>query len=115
MTLKSEVIKDLQEEDDKQGYLQDVLRGGVGSGIVNRLIWTIDAVKFFNRNETEIEDMIKEFQEDFGYEKRSQFISSIDKDGFCSIEQEKVLLSWFAYEETVRTLLDAVAAGEEKL
>lgn len=113
MTLKSEVIKDLEEYTDleeKKRYLGDLLKGGCQSGIASRLIYYKDTNAFYDKHEEEIEDLVQQYIT-FARCKRSEFISSLNGDAE-DITQEKNLLSWFAYEETCRTILDLLEDGE---
>lgn len=107
--LKGEVLSDLEEYETFEeaiSYLNDVMHG-CSSGIVSRLIYYVDTIKFYDDNEDEIENLIENYTDDFGHKNRFEFIGSLNgADNIGDIGQEKNLLSWFAYEETARRLLE---------
>ena len=108
--LQIEVLEDLEDYKTKEeaiSYLNDVLNQGCVSGIASGLIYYYDTNKFYDRNEEEIEDLIYQNQKDLGYKNRNEFIGSLNGiDDVGSLQQEKNLLSWFAYEETSRNILN---------
>lgn len=107
--LRGEVLQDLEDYDNLEeaiSYLNNVMNG-CSSGIVSRLIYYVDTIKFYDDNKNEIEDLIERFRDDLGHDNRMSFIASLNgADSVGDIEQEKNLLSWFAYEETARNILD---------
>lgn len=113
--LINEVVEDLYCYEDLgaiKSYLEDVLNHGCVSGIVSKLIYYDDTIKFYNYYEEEIENLVNEFKEEKNYKKRADFIASLNGNSE-SITQEKNLLSWFAYEETARKILDILEEVEE--
>lgn len=106
--LKEYVLEDLEDyetKEDKLNYLKDVLNHGCQSGIVCGLIYYKDTNDFFDEYEEEIETLISEMMDSFGIETRPLFIESLNGSAE-NIQQEKNLLSWFAYEETARKVLE---------
>ena len=113
--LINEVVEDLDYYDSLEeikSYLEDILNYGCVSGIVSKLVYYKDTNKFYDTYEEEIEDLIDEFKKEMGYNKRAEFIASLNGSSE-SMTQEKNLLSWFAYEETARRILDRLE--EEKV
>lgn len=89
--------------DKGQGFIEDVLKGGCQSGIVGELIYYKDTIEFYDKYEEWIEDLISENMDMLGIETRPLFIESLNGSAE-NLTQEKNLLSWFAYEETIREL-----------
>ena len=59
------------------------------------------------RNEEEIEEILNEYKENCGYKNRAEAISNLNGSAE-DITQEKNLLSWMAYEEIARRILNEV-------
>lgn len=106
--IKDIIYKDLSEydtEEEKISYLKDVVNHGCESGIVRGLVSYEDTTRFFDENESEIDEIINQYAEDegIGY---LDFIKSLR--GSEQVEDTtnlKNLLSWFAYEEIARQIL----------
>ena len=107
-TLKNYVINYIIEmeyktNDEIKGFFDDLFKGGCQSGFISDLIYYKDTNKFFDDHEDEIETLISQNMKDCGIETRPLFINSLNGSAE-SITQEKNLLSWFAFEETARSL-----------
>ena len=113
--LKREVLNELLEnetEEEISSFIEDLLNHGCSSGMISDLIYYTDTNAFFDRNEGEIEDLISESMESLGIETRPLFIESLNGSAE-NIEQEKNLLSWFAFEETARQLNEELKINED--
>tara|TARA_Y100000034_G_C6845157_1_gene382780 strand:+ start:65 stop:502 length:438 start_codon:yes stop_codon:yes gene_type:complete len=107
-TLKNFVINYIIETEYKtdeeiKGFFDDLFKGGCQNGFISDLIYYKDTNKFFDDYEDEIETLISQNMEDFGIKTRPLFINSLNGSAE-NITQEKNLLSWFAFEETARSL-----------
>jgi len=101
----TEVIDCSSNDDEVQGFFEDLARHGCISGMVGGLIYYADTVRFYDTYEDEIENLLEDTREQMGYKNRIEMIASLNgADNVGSIEQEKNLLSWFAFEETARTI-----------
>lgn len=99
------VLECYSDDDEIKYFFVDLLQHGCQSGMVNSLIYYKDTNEFFDKYENEIEDLITENMEMSGADTRPQFIDSLNG---CAenMTQEKNLLSWFAFEETARSLFN---------
>ena len=107
-TLKNYVINYIIETeyktcDEIKGFFNDLFNGGCQSGFISGLIYYKDTNKFFDDFENEIEDLISQNMEEQGIKTRPLFIDGLNGSAE-NITQEKNLLSWFAFEETARSL-----------
>ena len=84
-------------------YVNDLLTHGCISGMVGDLIYYKDTVAFYDEYEEYIEDLLDEFKENYGYKSRPEAIMYLNGSAE-NITQEKNLLAWFAFEETVRQI-----------
>jgi len=108
-TVKAEVIKDALDSENIETYFNDLLTHGCVSGMVGRLIYYSDTVKFYDRYEDEIEDLLDETREEMGYSNRFDMIGSLNgAENVGDITQEKNLLAWFAFEENARTIANEI-------
>lgn len=87
-----------------QGQLEDIVHHGCSSGCVGELIYTCDCLKFYQKYEDKIWELVYEFRQDTG-QTLGQFI-----DSFSSVIEDedslKVSLGWFAIEQTAFRILN---------
>jgi hypothetical protein len=82
--------------------LIDVCRGGADAGFPG-FTYNTDAIRFYNRHETEIYDMLRDTAEQMGSKNVEELISGfVRADMADDPETRKVLLAWFAFEEIAR-------------
>ena len=104
-SLKSEVIEDALDSENIETYFSDLLTHGCVSGMVDGLIYYSDTVKFYDKYEDEIENLLDETRDQMGYSNRFEMIASLNgAENVGDMTQEKNLLSWFAFEETARLI-----------
>ena len=91
--LKKDIIKDLLDSDNIEGYIKDILNHGCQSGVVSGLIYYADTKAFYIKHLEDIEEMQSDYEEETGekLEPKAPFYN---------------WLAWFAFEETVRDLAD---------
>lgn len=110
--LKKAVITDLlsysNDNDDIQSHMEDILQYGCQSGAVGMLIYYSDTQAFFKKYKKDIMDLLKETLQMTGFKSPQElFGDKFDSDDYFMEEtQNQNLMSWFAYEETVRQLFD---------
>lgn len=104
------VILDQGDTDDMVTYMKDVLNHGCQSGIVGELIYYNDTLAFYKKYRPEIHSLLKNTLSDFGYRSPAElFGNKWDEEDFSIEEtQNRNLLAWFAFEETVRNIADEV-------
>ena len=81
---------------EPEGKLKDIAVHGCVSGCVNDLIYNADIVRFYQKYEPQIWDIVSEFLESTG-ETLGQFIDHF-RQGIEDEVSLKVWLSWFAIE-----------------
>ena len=95
-------------------FFKDLFNSGCVSGMISDLIYYEDTTKFYNKFENDIEDLISEGMDSLGIETRPLFIESLNGSAE-NMTQEKNLLSWFAFEETAKSLNDELKINEDFL
>lgn len=94
-------------DDGIRGFIKDLRQGGCISGLVGSLIYYSDTIEFYDKFENEIQELIDNYTQEFGYNNRLEFISSLNgSENVYGNEQLKNLLAWFAFEETAFHLFD---------
>ena len=94
-------------DDGIWGFIKDLRQGGCISGLVGSLIYYSDTIEFYDKFENEIQELIDNYTQEFGYNNRLEFISSLNgSENVYGNEQLKNLLAWFAFEETAFHLFD---------
>ena len=117
MELKEIVLQDIKDCDrtreEQIGYIKDTLNHGCVSGNVGMLIYYYDTVQFYNDHKKEISALLYKMLENTGLSTVELFGDKFDsEDPLCLEQHNQNLLSWFAYEETARNLLNE-EYGEE--
>jgi hypothetical protein len=107
--MTKETIKNwvLNEVKDGSINLEEVVKYGCVNGCVSSLIYYTDTIKFHDKFENEIWEMLYNEYQDFGYKNIPEYIASFNgsKD-IGSIDQFKNLLAWYAVENVARQILD---------
>jgi len=108
-SLKKYVIDDILEYDgdDMKSYMEDVMNHGCQSGVCSGLIYYSDTTKFYDKYQEEIEDLLQENKDSiYGSDmSRPEFIATLNGSAE-DLTQEKNLLAWFAYEETIKNIYE---------
>ena len=108
-TMTKETIRQWVEDrvKDEDIHLEDVIEHGCVSGCVSSLIYYSDTVKFYDKFEDEIWDMLEEDTNQFGNDNILQTISQFNgAKNVGGLDQFKNLLAWYSVEETCRKILD---------
>lgn len=89
------VAEDLLDTEDEylEGHMKDVLNYGCISGTVSSMIYYADTSKFFKKHYDEIFEMLEDIKQQIG---SIDFLKEINANN----------LSWLAYEETTRKIMD---------
>ncbi len=106
------MLKNYKTDEDLKVFIGDLLNHGCSSGMIPELISYTDTNKFYNDYEQEIEDLIQNNMYMLGIKTRPLFIESLNGSAE-NIRQEKNLLSWFAFEETIRSLNEEFKINED--
>lgn len=88
---------------DLLSHIQDILKHGCQSGIVNSLIYYTDTIAFYKKHKKDIMLMLQEAMQNQGVPSPSEvFGRKFDsEDYFIEETQNQNLMAWFGYEETV--------------
>ena len=84
--------------------LSDLSRHGCGSGMISELIYTHDCIRFYDRYEASILEIVDEFLDSTG-ETFGEFITHLHPEVFDLVSLKNAL-AWFAVEETAYRLLE---------
>ena len=105
--MTKETIKNWVLNEVKEGSinLKEVVEHGCVNGGVSSLIYYEDTIKFHDKFENEIWEMLFDEYQDFGYKNVFEYIASFNLN-VCSIDGVKNLLSWYAVENVASKLLD---------
>lgn len=110
--LQKSVITDLKEmaEDERSGYLEDLLQHGCQSGMVTGLIYYADTLPYFKDHRREIRDLLAEAQESIGVDSPKGLFGDKweDNDPFADDTNNQNLLAWFGYEEAARIVASSL-------
>jgi hypothetical protein len=92
-------------DDGWRGAYKDLEHGGCSSGIVNTLVYTADAARFYRRHAKEISAILAEYLNDTGSTLAEMFKDRWYNDDPLALDaQNQNLLAWFAFEETARVI-----------
>lgn len=95
-------------ENGWRGAYKDLEYGGCQSGMVGRLIYYRDTVKFYKHHQSEIDVLLKEMLESTGSSIAGLFGDKWDADDPLAREHlNQNLLAWFGFEETARNIAQA--------
>ena len=108
------MVENYDNEEDLKVFISDLFNSGCVSGMVSELVYYKDTNAFYDKYENEIEDLISDGMSNFVIESRPLFIESLNGSAE-NLRQEKNLLSWFAFEETIRSLNDEFKINEDFL
>ena len=104
--VKDYVLEMWDDYDDKHAIFNEVLEHGCQSGIVSRLIYYSDTLKFFDDHRDEIKELLKETMDEAGAGSPKELFGDKwdESDVFVEETSNRNLLAWFAFEETLRKL-----------
>jgi hypothetical protein len=92
-------------ENGWKGVYRDLERGGCASGLVGKLIYYADTVKFYKRHHAEIDALLQESLASCGGSISDLFGTRWDDtDPLAHEESNQNLLAWFGFEETARKI-----------
>jgi len=107
--MTKETIKDWVLDEVKNGSinLEEVVKHGCVNGCVSSLIYYEDTVKFHDKFEDEIWEMLYDAQMDMGFDSIPEYIASLNgSKNVGSLEQFKNLLAWYAVETVANQILN---------
>jgi hypothetical protein len=107
-TIVREWINESAEDYDSgvEGVLKDLMYGGCQSGMVSELIYYSDTLEFYNKHQTEINEMLTSLMGDTGVSSPAELFGDkwANDDPLALDQTNQNLLAWFAFEETAQQL-----------
>lgn len=98
--------------DGWRGAYKDLAHGGCVSGIVSKLIYYTDTVKFYRKHQEEISALVTEMLRDTGNSLHELFGEKWDvTDPLAQDTHNQNLLAWFGFEEMARRIAEANGEG----
>lgn len=95
-------------DDGWRGAYKDLAHGGCSTGVVGKLIYYADTVRFYKKHQAEIDALLKENLDSTGLSIAELFGDRWDKDDPLARDHfNQNLLAWFGFEETARRIADA--------
>lgn len=109
MSTITKALKNYISEEYQPDQLQDIVNHGCSSGCVGEVIYTYDCIKFYNKYEDAIWEIVDDFRNNTG-QTLGEFIDSFN---FTIEDQDrlKVCLCWFAVEQVAYQLLSQIQGG----
>jgi len=100
-------------ENGWRGAYKDLAYGGCRSGLVGKLIYYADTVRFFKRHRKDIIALLNEMLDSTGHEGPKALFGDKwdDEDPLADEQFNQNLLAWFGFEEAARNV--ALANGYE--
>jgi len=101
------VVDQTGYHDSEESVIDDLLRGGCQSGMVNGLICYADTVAFYTKHSKEINSLLYDLLDGFGGSLVDLFGDKWDATDPLALDRfNQNLLAWFGFEETARKLFD---------
>jgi hypothetical protein len=105
--LEKKVVSIINQEDGPMLFIQDVLYGGCQAGTVGELIYYSDTTKWFKLYQQEIEDQVRQMQEELGMN-LNELNGWDDSDPFARETSNQNLLAWFSFETVCTDIAYAI-------
>lgn len=98
-----------ESSDELLSSMKDLQEYGCVSGMIGELIYYDDTIKFFDKYKNEINELLANVTEGTGCSMEELFGDKFNKDDPLVTDYEnKNLLAWFGFEETVNNLYENV-------
>ena len=100
------VIEEWSDYEDKKSIFLDVINYGCVSGIVGKLIYYSDTIKYYKKFKEEINELLYDEMRNCGlYSFKDLFGCEFDDtDPLINEEHNQNLMAWFGFEETLRNI-----------
>lgn len=104
ITILKRMVKDYSG--NYKSLFEDIMKGGLQSGIVSELIYYSDTTRWYKKYRKEIMDMLRETMSDLGTNSPAGVFGKKwdEGDPFAEDTQNQNLLAWYSFEETVYQL-----------
>jgi hypothetical protein len=105
--LEKKVVSIINQEDGPMLFIQDVLYGGCQAGTVGELIYYSDTTKWFKLYRQEIEDQVRQMQEELGMN-LNELNGWDETDPFARETYNQNLLAWFSFETVCSEIQNSI-------
>lgn len=101
--------REYESSDELLKSMEDLQQYGCISGIINELIYYDDTTKFFDKYKEEINELLSNLIDGTGLSMQELFGDKFDNDDPLIVDyNNKNLLAWFGFEETVNNLYECI-------
>ena len=102
--------REYESSDELLKSMEDLQQYGCISGIINELIYYDDTTKFFDKYKEEINELLSNLIDGTGLSMQELFGDKFDNDDPLIVDyNNKNLLAWFGFEETVNNLYERIS------
>lgn len=101
--------REYESSDELLKSMEDLQQCGCISGMINELIYYDDTTKFFDKYKEEINELLSNLIDGTGLSMQELFGDKFDNDDPLIVDyNNKNLLAWFGFEETVNNLYECI-------
>ncbi len=101
--------REYESSDELLKSMEDLQQYGCISGMINELIYYDDTTKFFDKYKEEINELLSNLIDGTGLSMQELFGDKFDNDDPLIVDyNNKNLLAWFGFEETVNNLYECI-------
>lgn len=102
--------REYESSDELLKSMEDLQQYGCISGMINELIYYDDTTKFFDKYKEEINELLSNLIDGTGLSMQELFGDKFDNDDPLIVDyNNKNLLAWFGFEETVNNLYERIS------
>ena len=102
--------REYESSDELLKSMEDLQQCGCISGMINELIYYDDTTKFFDKYKEEINELLSNLIDGTGLSMQELFGDKFDNDDPLIVDyNNKNLLAWFGFEETVNNLYERIS------
>ncbi len=102
--------REYESSDELLKSMEDLQQCGCISGMINELIYYDDTTKFFDKYKEEINELLSNLIDGTGLSMQELFGDKFDNDDPLIVDyNNKNLLAWFGFEETVNNLYECIS------
>ena len=101
--------REYESSDELLKSMEDLQQYGCISGMINELIYYDDTTKFFDKYKEEINELLSNLIDGTGLSMQELFGDKFDNEDPLVLDyNNKNLLAWFGFEETVNNLYECI-------
>jgi hypothetical protein len=93
-------------QDGATGRFKDLMHGGCQSGIVGHLIYSMDCRTFLKRHRDEINKLLGEEIETYGFISPAEYLKDWDREDPLGLDANADKLAWYGFETAARRVAE---------